>query len=553
LIRLPGRVRAVALAGALVLASAPALAAQLPQVVHANGRHALEVDGKPYTVLAVQLHNSSAWPAVLPEVWDEVLALHPNTLEAPVYWEQFEPSPGRYDTANLDALIAGARAHGLRLVVLWFGSWKNGQMHYVPEWMKADPARYPRALDEHGAPLEDLSPYADANLHADQAAFAALMDHLRKVDGDRHTVIMVQVENEPGSIGAIRDHSAAAERAFAAPVPEALAQALHRPPGRTWTATFGADADEQFNAYGIARYIDQVAASGKARYALPMYVNTWLRYKGKHMPGYDYPSGGATWNVLDTWKASAPHIDLIGTDLYSTDYHEFTKVVGQYTRADNPPWISETGYDAGNAPYLFHVLAQGGVGFSIFGVDHAADTAERKAATEAHARNFALLGPIQGRVADAAFKGTLKAAVEQRGQPKTDIALGDGWTAHVSYGAPPWGDAPPELPGNPTADGHILLLPLDKDEYLLVGFHARVEFERSRQDGRMGQLLRVEEGEYRNGTWVSRRWWNGDETDYGLNLGDRPVYLRVRLGDFPTTLTDTADHPVPADPADPAR
>jgi len=514
------------------VAGAPALAADMPAFIHANGRHALLVDGKPYTVLAVQLHNSSAWPAVLPDVWDDVTALHPNTLEAPVYWEQFEPSPGHYDTTNLDALIAGARAHDLHLVVLWFGSWKNGQMHYAPEWMKSDPAQYPRALDEHGKPLEDLSPYATSNLEADKSAFAALMDHIRRADGDRHTVIMVQVENEPGMIGAIRDHSPDAERAFSAPLPEALATSLHKPAGSTWTTAFGADADEQFNAWGTARYIDQVAASGKARYALPMYVNTWLRYKGKHMPGYDYPSGGATINVLDTWKAGAPHIDFIGTDLYSTEYSEFTRVVGQYTRADNPPWISETGYEAGNAPYLFHVLARGGVGFSIFGIDHPADTAAQKAATAAHARNFALIGPIEGLVADASFHGTLQTAVEQRGQPKQDVALGNGWTAHVSYGAPGWGDAPYELPGNPTADGHVLFLPVGEDEFLLVGFHARVEFSRDATDGRTGQILRVDEGRYDRGTWQSRRWWNGDETDYGINLGERPQYLRVRLGDF---------------------
>lgn len=519
------------LLGGLLTAALAAPASELPRLVSQNGRHALLVDGAPYTVLAAQLHNSSAWPAVLPEVWDDVLALHPNTLEAPVYWEQFEPSPGQFDTRNLDALIAGARAHQLKLIVLWFGSWKNGQMHYVPEWIKSDPARYPRALDEHGQPLEDLSPYAQSNLDADRRAFSALMAHLKKVDGERHTVIMVQVENEPGLIGAVRDHSPAAQAQFDAAVPAALAQRLGKPAGH-WQTLFGADADEQFNAYGIAHYIDQVAAAGKAVYPLPMYVNTWLRYKGKHLPGNDYPSGGATWNVLDLWKAASPHIDLIGTDIYSTDYHEYAKVVGQYTRADNPPWISETGYEAGNAPYLFHVLAQGGIGYSVFGVDHDEDSAARRAATAAHARNFALIDAINPQVAQAAYAGTLLAAVEQRGQPQQSLALAPHWQARVSFGAPNWGDAPAELPGNPQADGHVLLLPLGRGEYLLAGFHARVTFERDSSDGRHGQLLRVEEGSYRDGHWQMRRVWNGDETDYGLNLGQQPLLLKVKLGDY---------------------
>ncbi|WP_425522504.1 beta-galactosidase, partial [Xanthomonas hortorum] len=208
-----------------------ASAEELPRFVTQNGRHALFVDGAPYTVLAAQLHNSSAWPAVLPKALDEVVALHANTVEAPVYWEQFEPSPGRFDTANVDALIAGARKRGLRVALLWFGSWKNGQMHYVPEWIKRDEATYPRMRDANGEPVDVLSPHVAANVQADARAFTALMQHLRKVDGDRHTVILVQVENEPGAIGTVRDHGPAGEAAFAQPVPAAIAQALGKPQG----------------------------------------------------------------------------------------------------------------------------------------------------------------------------------------------------------------------------------------------------------------------------------------------------------------------------------
>lgn len=209
---------------ALLGGPSAASAEELPRFVTQNGRHALLVDGAPYTILAAQLHNSSAWPAVLPQALDQVVALHANTVEAPVYWEQFEPAPGRFDTTNVDALIAGARKRGLRVALLWFGSWKNGQMHYVPEWIKRDDATYPRMRDANGEPVDVLSPHVAANVQADARAFTALMQHLRKVDGDRHTVIVVQVENEPGAIGTVRDHGPAGEAAFAQPVPAAIAR-----------------------------------------------------------------------------------------------------------------------------------------------------------------------------------------------------------------------------------------------------------------------------------------------------------------------------------------
>lgn len=62
----------------------------------------------------------------------------------PVYWEQFQPEPGRFDYATLDTLLGQAREHRARLVLLWFGTWKNGSSHYMPLWMKRDPERYPR-------------------------------------------------------------------------------------------------------------------------------------------------------------------------------------------------------------------------------------------------------------------------------------------------------------------------------------------------------------------------------------------------------------------------
>lgn len=519
------------LACAALLLPGLACAEQMPRFVSQDGRHALIVDGAPYTVLAAQLHNSSAWPAVLPKALDQVVALHANTVEAPVYWEQFEPAPGKFDTTNVDALVEQARQRGLRVALLWFGTWKNGQMHYVPEWIKRDEAQYPRMRDADGQPVDVLSPYAPANVEADTRAFAALMAHLRKIDGDRHTVILVQVENEPGAIGTVRDHGPAADAAFAQPLPAQIAAKLGKPAG-SWQQLFGPEAAEAFNAYGIAHYIEQVTAAGKRAYPLPMYVNTWLRYKGKKFPGLDYPSGGATVNVFDLWRAATPSVDFIGTDIYTSDYNEYTKVIGQYARPDNPAWVSETGFEAATAPFLYYVLGQGGIGFSVFGIDGNTDSADNRAAIAAHAANFGQLAPLQRMVAKAAFEGRLQAIAEQPGQPQRTLVFGP-WQAKVSFGAPHWGDAPPILPGTEDHGGRLLVLQQGPDQFLVTGMAARIEFFREAADNQHGQLLRVEQGRYVDGQWRFERLLNGDETDYGLNFGrDDPPVLRVTVGTY---------------------
>jgi len=179
------------------------MAAEMPRVEKKAGRYAMMVDGKPLLLLGVQINNSSSFASELPKVWPALEAAHVNTIEAPVYWELMEPEKGKFDFANVDLLVEGARAHHLRLVLLWFGTWKNGQAHYVPAWMKRDTKMYPRVIGARGKMLDVMSPNSSANLEADKSAYAALMRHLREVDGTEHTVILMQVENESGTIGAV--------------------------------------------------------------------------------------------------------------------------------------------------------------------------------------------------------------------------------------------------------------------------------------------------------------------------------------------------------------
>src|ERR1700757_2917845 len=273
-------------------------AAETPKFVEKDGRWALMVDGQPYLMLGGQVHNSSAWPSELPRVWKALAELHANTVEAPVYWEQIEPQQGKFDWSIVDLLVKGARLHNLHAVLLWFGTWKNGNMHYVPQWVKTDPKRFPRVIRADGEPIDVLSASSRSNLEADKAAFVALMRHLKVLDGTEHTVLMVQVENESGIPGSVRDFSPDSNKEFAGQVPADMLAAAHKEPG-TWSEVFGGDADELFQLYHQAHYLNEIAVAGKAEFEIPFYMNVWLSYPPAELPerrlpipGIQYTSGG---------------------------------------------------------------------------------------------------------------------------------------------------------------------------------------------------------------------------------------------------------------------
>jgi beta-galactosidase GanA len=505
------------------------LAAEMPKLIKHDGRFAFLVDGKPFLILGAQINNSSAWPASLPEVWPAIEAMHANTVEAPVYWEQMEPQPGKFDFTSVDELVKQARDHHAYLVLLWFGTWKNGKMHYVPEWVKTDIAHFPRVIDPHGEPIEVLSPNAPSNLEADKRAFVALMRHLREIDGDQHTVLLVQVENESGSLGSVRDFSPAAEKLFQAEVPADLIRTLHKRSG-TWKQVFGADADESFAAYSVAHYINEVAAAGKAEFPLPMYVNVWLKYPTGSVPGLHYPSGGPTHNMLDVWKAVTPALDMIGPDIYTDDSEFYRLALTAYHRPDNPCWVPETGGNEADAQYFFYALGEGAIGFSPFGIDYTGWTITDEKTPALHTENYALISPLDREIARLNFEGKLKTAVEEVGKAQTSIDFGK-WQATVSFGFPQF-DGGPRAPGTKDHRGRALVAQLSSDEFLVTGIDARVEFHFANTTSGHSQILRAEEGRYENDTWKFLRLWNGDQTDWGLNFTHQGKVVHVSLGAY---------------------
>jgi hypothetical protein len=511
----------------------------LPRILRDNGRYALLVDGAPFLILGAQINNSSAWPSMLPSVWPAIEAIHANTVEAPVYWEQFEPESGHFDASIVDTLLSQARAHRVHLVLLWFGTWKNGSGHYMPQWMKASPERYPRMVGEDGRPVDSPSPFADATLAADARAFAALMGHLRQADPE-HTVLMVQVENEPGTWGAVRDHSSPAQQAFDAPVPAEILGALGREPataGIHWRDAFGEDADEFFHAWAVARYVGRVAAAGKSVYPLPLYTNAALRDPLNPGRPPRYESGGPTDNVIAIWKASAPALDLVAPDIYMSDGARYLKILELYGRPDNALFVPETGLGAAYAPFFFAALGRGAIGFSPFGVDYTGHVNSPVGAARVtkellgpFALNYRLVSPMNREIARLAFEGKLRSVVEEKDTPSKTIELG-AWRATVSYGLGHFGpgDRPP---GNPEPMGRAMVAELGGAEFLVAGFFCRVDFQPREPSSKQRQYLRVEEGAYDGGTFRPLRIWNGDQTDWGLNFSSVPQVLRVSVGTF---------------------
>ncbi|MGA9043053.1 MAG: DUF5597 domain-containing protein [Terriglobales bacterium] len=518
----------------------PASRAPLPRIVEKDGRFALFVDEKPYLILGAQVNNSSAWPAMLPKVWPAIEYLHANTVEMPIYWEQFEPTQGKFDYTILDTLLAEARQHQVHLVLLWFGTWKNGSSHYMPLWMRVSPESSPHMMGANGHPLDSPSPYSAVTLEADIKAFVALMRHLKTADGQR-TVLMVQVENEPGTWGSVRDYSPGAQKLFEGPVPVELLSALHKQESAAsanWEQVFGDAAEEFFHAWSVARYIQQVAAAGKAVYPLPLYVNAALRNPLKPGRPPSYESGGATDNVIPIWKAAAPAIDLVAPDIYMSDSAQYLKVLDLYHRPDNALLVPETGNGAAFAPYFFAALGHQAIGFSPFGMDYTGysntplgtpRTTEESLAP--FALNYRLIAPMDGEIASLNFQGKLQAVVEEKGQPSQALEFGP-WEATISYGLSQFGSGN-HPPGNPEPIGRALVAQLGDSEFLVAGFFCRVDFHLSGSaSDKPRQFLRVEEGTYERGTFKPIRIWNGDQTDWGLNFTSAPQVLHVSLGTY---------------------
>ena len=521
---------------------APAKAAsEIPRLQKQGSATQLIVDGKPFLALTGELLNNSATSLeYMKPIWDKLVATKLNSVIAGVSWAQVEPAEGKFDFRIVDGVIQEARAHNLRLILIWFASWKNGYSSYPPDWLKKDFERFPRAQIAGGKSIELLSPLSDANRDADARAFAALMRHIKAVDGQQRTVILIQVENEVGVLGDSRDRSPLANKAFEGPVPKVLRDYLQKnkdaliPEFRTvweaagfktsgtWEQVFGqgTGTDEIFMAWNYARYVGRVTEAGKAEYPIPMYANAWLYGFGRpNQPGRT-PSGGPLPHVMDLWRAGAPQIDMLSPDLYN-DFAPFSAL---YTRSGNPLFVPEGQAGAeGGARALYAFGRHDAIGYSPFAIDRAAGN------DPALTGVYDILSQLTPLILKHQGMGTMSAVLLGPNDTAQKIQVGD-YTLTVASSSRPRppaaaGAAPaPPQPATPSAAA--IFIAAGPDEFFAAGSGVTVTISPNTPGPPLAGLATVEEGKFVGGRWIPGRRFAGDDDAQGQSLNLRNLGIQ---------------------------
>ena len=504
-----------------------------PHLQKKGSTHELIVEGKPFLILGGELANSTASSLdYLRPSWKKFKDMNLNTILVPVYWELMEPVEGKFDFTLVDSILNISHNNDLKVILLWFGSWKNSMSCYVPSWVKTNQARFPRAQDQTGKGLEILSTFSQNNLDADVKAFTALLKHIKAIDKSQ-TVIMVQVENEIGMLTEAREYTAEANKAFNNKVPkelidylnankELLVPELKEHWSKTnfetkgnWENVFGKSlaTDELFQAWYYAKFTNAVAASGKKEYRLPMYVNAALNYRNVQ-PG-KYPSAGPLPHLMDIWQAAAPEINILSPDFYNPYFKHYCDA---YTRKNNPLFIPEIRFEPSNAATAFYAIghyhALGFSPFSIESTEHAPD--------EPIGKSYLILSQLTPEILKYRGSGQMDGVLLDTATKTQELILGN-YKLKVSHDYTLGWSPDAKKPDWPMTGG--IIIQEDDNDFIIAGTGIVITFEVNNKNDKSVGILQADEGMYINGKWISGRRMNGDQDHQGR-------HIRIPVGEW---------------------
>jgi hypothetical protein len=559
--------------------------AQLPYLDKSGKAPKLVVDGKPFIILGGELHNSTGSDKyAMSKVWKELKALNLNTVLAYAYWELLEPKEGHFNFELIDQLILEANKENMKVVLVWFGSWKSTASTYAPSWVKTKPQRFQRYTIANNKTLEILSPFSDQNRNADASAYMALMQHIKQVD-KHHTIIMSQVENEPGCFENYRDLSAEAIKAWQSPIPLEMISYLKAKKGSlfpalekawsgngyktqgTWEEVLGKSTaegeykfytEELFMAFYYSKYINYIAEKGRKIHNLPTFCNGWL-YNNRGT----YPHGTINPHVLDAYRAGGTSVDFFSPNVYTLDYDDlFTG----FTSGGNALFIPESLLAPAGA--LYSIGAYNSLGFAPFGIDgEKIKNPENPTNVKLLKETNRALSAMMGLITNNYNRPNMKGAYIYPKRSEQKIQMGDyhitarnlaGAGFSIDFGKsleqvgkslvsmaqlagaeapPPANQAqnPPSAPSSspfgslPKGIGSALIIQNGPDEFLIVGYGLKLEF--ALKEGivfdHLGYLS-IDEGYMENNKFVATKRWNGDEQKCTL-FEDKLSVLKVKM------------------------
>src|SRR5215469_15565418 len=351
----------------------------MPHFEQANGRKVLYVDGSPFTVLAVEIPwwdliygRYQETETAYDDLYPAAVKLGLNALKVPIKWSMVEPEKGVYDFSYVDHAKSMAEKNHLKLILNWFGHYASGDGNiygnltgelYAPMYVVSDEKTYPRAVDQdgvahHNAMSYDYEPIVDREI----AAFRRFLEHIKEVDSQAHTILMIQVENEIAVFGEDRrnpklwrDHSRASNQRF---------------------ADHHFTDDLRYSAWDLSyNWIRRITDAGAAVYPIPFFHN----YVGGKIA--DWMVGGAPGEDVQTYLDNCPNVSFVGVNSYfcaewrpdnscgresQATVEELREPLKRYRVGRNLPAITEINSGKTSITPRFAYIAVGEFGVPLF-------------------------------------------------------------------------------------------------------------------------------------------------------------------------------------------